>query len=55
MVKRLDDPTKKRLRAGRMLLAGKRPAEVAEKVDVARQTVYTWKGLSDAGDALVVS
>ena len=54
MAKRLDDATKKRLRAGRMLLAGKRPAEVVEKVGVARQTVYTWKGLLDEGgiDAL---
>lgn len=54
MAKRLDDATKKRLRAGRMLLAGKRPAEVAEKVGVARQTIYTWKGLLDDGgiDAL---
>lgn len=54
MAKRLDDATKKRLRAGRMLLAGKRPAEVAEQVGVARQTVYTWKGLLDEGgiDAL---
>ena len=54
MAKRLDDATKKRLRAGRMLLAGKRPAEVAEEVGVARQTVYTWKGLLDEGgiDAL---
>lgn len=37
-----------------MLLAGKRPAEVALAVGVARQTVYTWKGLLDDGglDAL---
>ncbi len=49
MAKRLDEATKKRLRAGRMLLAGKRPAEVAEKVGVARQTVYTWKDLLDEG------
>ena len=50
----LDEATKKRLRAGSMLLAGKRPAEVAEKVGVARQTMYTWKGLLDEGgiDAL---
>lgn len=47
--KPLDDATKKRLRAGRMLLAGKRPAEVALAVGVARQTVYTWKGLLDEG------
>lgn len=52
--KRLDEATKKRLRAGRMLLAGKRPAEVAAAVGVARQTVYTWKHLLDEGgiDAL---
>jgi transposase len=37
-----------------MLLAGKRPAEVAAAVGVARQTVYTWKALLDEGgiDAL---
>ena len=48
------EATKKRLRAGRMLLAGIRPAKVAEKVGVARQTVYTWQGLLDEGgiDAL---
>jgi transposase len=52
--KRLDEATKKRLRAGRMLLAGKRPAEVGLAVGVARQTVYTWKRLLDEGgiDAL---
>lgn len=47
--KRLDEATKKRLRAGRMLLTGKRPAEVALMVGVARQTVYTWKRLLDEG------
>ena len=52
--KRLSEAAKKRLRAGRMLLAGKDPAEVALAVGVARQTVYTWKGLLDEGgiDAL---
>lgn len=45
--KRLDEATKKRVRAGRMLLAGKRSAEVASAVGVARQTVYTWKRLLD--------
>ena len=45
--KRLDEATKKRVRAGRMLLAGKRPAQVASAVGVARQTVYTWKRLLD--------
>ena len=52
--KRLSEATKRRLKAGRMLLAGKGCAEVALAVDVARQTVYTWKGLLDEGgiDAL---
>jgi len=45
--KRLDEATKKRVRAGRMLLAGKRPAEIASAVGVARQTVYTWKRILD--------
>jgi len=51
---RLSEATKKRLKAGRMLLAGKGCAEVALAVGVARQTVYTWKGLLDEGgiDAL---
>lgn len=51
---RLSDAAKRRVRAGRMLLAGKRPAEVARAVGVARQTVYTWKALLDEGgiDAL---
>lgn len=54
VAKRLDEATKKRLRAGRMLLAGKGAAEVAAAVGVARQTVYTWKALLDEGgiDAL---
>ena len=52
--KRLSEAAKKRLRAGRMLLAGKTPAEAAIVVGVARQTVYTWKRLLDEGgiDAL---
>ena len=51
---RLSEAAKRRVRAGRMLLAGKRPAEVATAVGVARQTVYTWKALLDEGgiDAL---
>ena len=50
----MDEAAKKRLRAGRILKAGKRPAEVAQAVGVARQTVYTWKALLDEGgiDAL---
>lgn len=52
--KGLDEAAKKRLRAGRMLLAGGKPAEIAATVGVARQTVYTWKALLDKGgiDAL---
>jgi len=51
---RLSEAAKRRVRAGRMLLAGKRPTEVATAVGVARQTVYTWKALLDEGgiDAL---
>ena len=51
---RLSEATKKRLKAGRMLLAGKGCAEVALAVGVARQTVYTCKRLLDEGgiDAL---
>ena len=52
--KRLDEWVRRRLRAGRMLLAGKTPAEAAHAVGVARQTPYTWKKLLDEGaiDAL---
>lgn len=50
----LSEAAKKRVKAGRMLLAGKGCAEVALAVGVARQTVYTWKRLLDEGgiDAL---
>ncbi len=52
--RRLDEATKKRVLAGRLLLKGKKPVEVARAVGVARQTVYTWKALLDEGgiDAL---
>ena len=54
MAKKMDESTKRRVRAGRMLLAGKGPTEVAHAVGVARQTVHTWKGVLDEGgiDAL---
>lgn len=54
MSKKMDDATRRRVRAGRLLLAGKRCVEVAEIVGVARQTVYTWKAVLDDGgiDAL---
>jgi len=54
MAEKLDEVTKRRVRAGRMLQRGRAPAEVAERVGVARQTVYTWKRVLDEGgiDAL---
>lgn len=55
MAKRaMDEATKKRVRAGRLLQKGKTPAEVAIDVGVARQTVYTWKAIFAEGgiDAL---
>ena len=50
MAKKMDEATRKRVRAGRLLLAGKGCAEIAQSVGVARQTVYTWKALLDEGD-----
>ena len=52
--KRLHESVRRRIRAGRMLLAGKTPAEAAAAVGVARQTVYTWKAVLEEGgiDAL---
>jgi transposase len=38
--KRLDEAVRKRLQAGQMLLAGKTPAQAAQAVGVARQTVH---------------
>ena len=45
---------KRRVRAGRLLLAGKSPAEVARLVGAPRQTVYRWREVLDASgiDAL---
>ncbi|MGF6472479.1 transposase [Paraburkholderia youngii] len=53
---KMDDATRKRVRAGRLMLAGKTPAEAAKTVGVARQTAYTWKARLDEGgiDALRV-
>ena len=52
--KRLSEAANKRVRAARLLLAGKSCAEAALAVGVARQTVHTWKRLLDEGgiDAL---
>ena len=41
--KRMDEATRKRVRAGRLLQKGKRPAEIALDVGVARQTLHTGK------------
>lgn len=41
--KRLDDMVRRQVRAGRMILAGKTPAEAARAVDVARQTAYKYQ------------
>ncbi len=51
---KMDEATRKRLRAGRLMLAGKTPAEAAQAVGVARQTAYTWKTRLEEGgiDAL---
>ena len=54
VAKRMDESVRRRVRAGRMLLAGKTPAQAAHAVGVARQTAYTWKAILDEGgiDAL---
>ena len=49
-----DEAIKRRVRAGRLLLAGKSPPEVARLVGAPRQTVYRWREVLDASgiDAL---
>lgn len=51
---KMDEATHKRVRAGRLMLAGKTVAEAAKAVGVARQAAYTWKARLDEGgiDAL---
>jgi len=51
---KMDEATRKRVRAGRLMLAGKTPAQAAQAAGVARQTAYTWKARLDEGgiDAL---
>src|SRR5260370_39468627 len=46
---KLDEAARKRIRAGRMMLAGKTTDEAAKAVGVARQTAYTWKARLDEG------
>jgi transposase len=47
MEAKLTEAQRKRVRAARMLQAGKPVAQIASAVDVARQTVYTWKRVLD--------
>lgn len=51
---KVDAAAKRRVRAGRLLLAGKTPAEVARTVGAPRQTVYRWHDVlnADGIDAL---
>lgn len=52
--KRLNEASRKRVCAARLLKKGKKPVEVAHAVGVARQSVYIWKSVleSDGIDAL---
>ena len=52
----MDEAIKRRVRAGRLLLQGKAPAEVAAAVGAPRQTVYRWLDVLNSGgiDALRV-
>nr|WP_301782887.1 helix-turn-helix domain-containing protein [Caballeronia sp. SEWSISQ10-4 2] len=45
----MDETTRRRLRGGRMLLAGRNVVEVALAMGVTRQTVSIWKGRLDKG------
>jgi transposase len=43
-----EEAVKRRVRAGRLLLAGKSPPEVARMVGAPRQTVYRWREVLEA-------
>ena len=45
MAEKMDEAAKRRVRAGRLLLKGKTPPEVAKTVGAPRQTVYRWLGV----------
>ncbi|MHB1239633.1 MAG: winged helix-turn-helix domain-containing protein [Gammaproteobacteria bacterium] len=45
MAVKMDEAAKRRVRAGRLLLKGKTPPEVARSVGAPRQTVYRWLGV----------
>jgi len=44
-----EEAARKRVLAGRLMLAGQTPAQAAKSVGVARQTAYTWKARLDEG------
>lgn len=44
-----EEAARKRVLAGRLMLAGQTPAQAAKAVGVARQTAYTWKARLDEG------
>jgi transposase len=44
-----EEAVKRRVRAGRLLVAGKSPPEVARLVGAPRQTVYRWRDVLEAG------
>lgn len=46
---KIDEAVKRRVRAGRLLLAGKSPPEVARMVGAPRQTVYRWQKVLKVG------
>lgn len=52
MKPKVDEATKRRIRGGRMLLAGKKPSEVARAVGVSRQTAYSWKAVIEDGGGI---
>jgi len=52
----IDEGARRRVRAARLLLQGRKPAEVAQQVGAPRQTVYRWLDVlnADGIDALRV-
>jgi transposase len=52
----IDERARRRVRAARLLLQGRKPAEVAQRVGAPRQTVYRWLDVlnADGIDALRV-
>lgn len=48
-VMKMDEAAKRRVRAGRLLLKGEKPAKVAELVGAPRQTVYRWLNVLNEG------